>query len=88
MSIFQQKTKSIANYALKQIAPLLNVNQLQELHKSKTYFVKRVLGVHTSAQNTLCLHIIGWPTLIEDLRHEYNFSSDELHKNAIRKEKN
>lgn len=88
-TLFHQKIKPIVTYALQNLAKLLTANQLQEIDKIKSYFIKKVLGVHKSASNTLCHQIIGWHTLVEDLKSDYNFDTEEILKyQEIRDEKN
>jgi hypothetical protein len=85
MKIFRMKVRPIMEYGLKEISPQLTLPQLQEIDKVKTTFVKRALGVHKNASNTLTLMLAGEDSLVEELKG--NMDLKEAHWEAYQEQR-
>ena len=83
MNIFRIKILPILSYALKSFSPLLTLENLKQIDRVKTTFLKRVLGLYRNASSTLTLQLTREPPLVEELilnGYEFQQASLELYR--------
>ena len=77
MKIFNMKILPTVTYCLKAYSKSLTVEQLIEIDKIKTAFVKRALCLHESASSTLALEMVNTDALCQQLEAlGYGFDND------------
>ena len=68
MNIFMIKIAPIMAYGMTAIAPFLTFENLKEIDKVKSTFLKRVLGLPRNAPSTLAHELLGEKTLVQQLK--------------------
>lgn len=67
MNLFRIKILPIVSYALKSFSHLLTLENLKQIDRVKTTFLKRALGLHRNASSTLSLQLTHESSLVEEL---------------------
>ncbi|CAG0891642.1 unnamed protein product [Cyprideis torosa] len=70
LKIFEIKIKRLASYGFDSIAPYINAQELIEIYRVKTIFVKKALRISRRESATLALHICDTTTLAIDLKEQ------------------
>ncbi|CAG0897415.1 unnamed protein product [Cyprideis torosa] len=70
LKIFQMKIKPMATYGFDSIAPYMNAQQLIEIDRVKTIFLKKALRISRRESATLALHLCDTTTLAIDLKEQ------------------
>jgi hypothetical protein len=70
--LFDLKIAPVAAYGVDLLWSHLTARNLEQLNRVKAAFLKRTMGLHTSARNRLVYLLADCPLLMEDLRHRHN----------------
>ncbi|CAG0882141.1 unnamed protein product [Cyprideis torosa] len=77
LKIFQMKIKPMATYGFDSIAPYMNAQQLIEIDRVKTIFLKKALRISRRESATLALHLCDTTTLAIDLKEQDGIKFNE-----------
>ena len=83
LALFDMKIAPVASYGLPVIWEHLTARQLSELDRVKPAYLKRVLGLHSSAMNRLVYLLCDTPLFVEELKQRLELKETEAFRQFI-----
>ena len=83
LRLFTMKIAPVAAYGIQAVWAHLSKAQLEMIDRVKPAFLKRCLGLHSSALNRLVYLLCGTPLFIEDLRDQFQLPATAAYSEFI-----